>query len=144
MNRRQFIEKLGSVSGLMAGMLILPKLLVKVPPDPTPPPSVTPTPEPIGVSAFNAPGSDKLFRRGDGTWQKLEYPKSKYEAAFDCGQETAWDPLIPYHGVQDPGHQHSVRTMGYGRCSVSGCNCPAFMGSDQLCQNCGHNYNLHW
>lgn len=33
---------------------------------------------------------------------------------------------------------------GYGRCSVSGCPCPEFSGSQQLCGNCGHNYSLHW
>ncbi|HEV2286785.1 MAG TPA: hypothetical protein VGR80_12135 [Steroidobacteraceae bacterium] len=33
---------------------------------------------------------------------------------------------------------------GYGRCSVSGCTCPAYMGQAELCGNCGHNYSLHW
>jgi hypothetical protein len=33
---------------------------------------------------------------------------------------------------------------GYGRCSVSGCTCPAYMGQGDLCGNCGHNYSLHW
>jgi hypothetical protein len=33
---------------------------------------------------------------------------------------------------------------GYGACSVSGCNCQAYMGSDNTCANCGHNYSLHW
>jgi hypothetical protein len=35
---------------------------------------------------------------------------------------------------------------GAGRCSVSGCPCPAFQqtyGSD-LCSNCGHQYGAHW
>jgi hypothetical protein len=32
---------------------------------------------------------------------------------------------------------------GYGNCTVSGCECPAFMGEDQLCGNCGHNYEFH-
>jgi hypothetical protein len=34
--------------------------------------------------------------------------------------------------------------MGYGACSVSGCNCQSYMGSADTCQNCGHNYGLHW
>lgn len=33
---------------------------------------------------------------------------------------------------------------GYGACSVSGCNCRAFEGSDYTCSNCGHNYDRHW
>jgi hypothetical protein len=33
---------------------------------------------------------------------------------------------------------------GYGRCSASGCTCPAYMGQGELCGNCGHNYSLHW
>jgi len=33
---------------------------------------------------------------------------------------------------------------GYGRCSVSGCNCPSYMGQAELCENCGHRYDLHW
>ena len=33
---------------------------------------------------------------------------------------------------------------GYGRCSVSGCGCEQFMGSDELCGNCHHNYSLHY
>jgi hypothetical protein len=32
---------------------------------------------------------------------------------------------------------------GYGTCTVTGCDCPAFMGQDQLCGNCGHNYEMH-
>ncbi len=34
--------------------------------------------------------------------------------------------------------------MGFGKCSVSGCNCPAFTGNADLCGNCGHNYAAHW
>ncbi len=33
---------------------------------------------------------------------------------------------------------------GYGRCSAPGCNCPSYMGQGQLCENCGHNYSMHW
>lgn len=33
---------------------------------------------------------------------------------------------------------------GFGACSSSGCNCPAFGGSGDLCSNCGHNYGTHW
>jgi len=36
---------------------------------------------------------------------------------------------------------------GWGRCSVSGCPCQAFMptpGNSDMCSNCGHNYSLHW
>jgi translation initiation factor 2 gamma subunit (eIF-2gamma) len=33
--------------------------------------------------------------------------------------------------------------MGYGECSVSGCNCRAYMGSADTCENCGHNKELH-
>jgi hypothetical protein len=33
---------------------------------------------------------------------------------------------------------------GYGRCSVNGCPCPGFAGNQQLCENCGHNYSMHW
>jgi hypothetical protein len=31
---------------------------------------------------------------------------------------------------------------GYGRCSV--CPCPAYTGSQWVCENCGHNYQAHW
>lgn len=37
----------------------------------------------------------------------------------------------------------SVITMGYGECSVSGCNCRAYMGNADTCENCGHNKDLH-
>jgi hypothetical protein len=33
---------------------------------------------------------------------------------------------------------------GYGKCSASGCYCPAYEGSADTCSNCGHNYNAHW
>ncbi len=33
---------------------------------------------------------------------------------------------------------------GYGECSVSGCNCKNYMGSDNTCSNCGHSFQLHW
>ena len=32
---------------------------------------------------------------------------------------------------------------GWGYCTVSGCGCKAFMGTQDLCTNCGHNYSLH-
>lgn len=41
-------------------------------------------------------------------------------------------------GVSRPAMQ------GYGSCSASGCNCPGFTGGNQLCGNCGHNYQTHW
>ena len=31
---------------------------------------------------------------------------------------------------------------GYGRCSK--CNCPAYEGNGNICDNCGHNYKAHW
>ena len=31
---------------------------------------------------------------------------------------------------------------GYGRCSA--CACPGYTGSQNVCQNCGHNYATHW
>jgi hypothetical protein len=36
---------------------------------------------------------------------------------------------------------------GMGPCSVSGCPCKQFLatpGNTYMCQNCGHNYTLHW
>jgi hypothetical protein len=33
---------------------------------------------------------------------------------------------------------------GAGRCGVSGCNCPEYSGSGNLCANCGHNWSAHW
>jgi len=33
---------------------------------------------------------------------------------------------------------------GYGECSVSGCNCKAYMGENDTCNNCGHSFKLHW
>ena len=35
-----------------------------------------------------------------------------------------------------------VRFLGYGRCSS--CDCKAFEGSDNYCDNCGHNYSRHY
>ena len=32
--------------------------------------------------------------------------------------------------------------MGYGACSM--CECGGFVGSGTLCENCGHNYDLHY
>jgi len=31
---------------------------------------------------------------------------------------------------------------GYGKCSK--CNCPAYEGNQNVCDNCGHNYSAHW
>jgi len=31
---------------------------------------------------------------------------------------------------------------GYGRCSQ--CACQAYAGSQWVCDNCGHNYQMHW
>ncbi len=31
--------------------------------------------------------------------------------------------------------------LGYGRCYS--CDCKAFEGSDNYCDNCGHNYSRH-
>ncbi len=31
---------------------------------------------------------------------------------------------------------------GYGRCSK--CNCQEYAGTSNICDNCGHNYGLHW
>jgi len=33
---------------------------------------------------------------------------------------------------------------GWGACSVKWCNCQEYVGNDETCQNCGHNYKLHW
>ena len=33
---------------------------------------------------------------------------------------------------------------GWGACSFHWCNCPSFVGSGDLCANCGHNYSYHW
>jgi hypothetical protein len=33
---------------------------------------------------------------------------------------------------------------GPGACSVSGCYCGNYMGSGPLCQNCGHQWGMHW
>jgi hypothetical protein len=38
----------------------------------------------------------------------------------------------------------SAAHAGYGACSISGCPCKGYMGSAQLCQNCGHQYGAHW
>jgi hypothetical protein len=157
MNRRDFIQKLGSVGGLMAGIAFLPKLIFKVPPEPTPTPIPSPTPTiggmpmpegsikvtKTGVHAWVPEGSimqvhdGMVYKRGDGAWARYEYPETKYKVdKYDHG-----------HGeLVDPGHSHShiPNTMGYGACSISGCACPAFMGSEQLCANCGHNYSYHW
>jgi|GEM_PF-6484873 hypothetical protein len=32
---------------------------------------------------------------------------------------------------------------GYGNCGYSGCECPEFAGSGQLCDNCHHNFDYH-
>jgi len=48
-------------------------------------------------------------------------------------------------GVLNPnsGNEPPDMRCGYGACSVSGCNCPAYMGNDNTCSNCGHNYQSH-
>lgn len=38
----------------------------------------------------------------------------------------------------------SEAKAGYGACSVSGCYCRGFMGNQDLCANCGHQYGMHW
>jgi len=50
---------------------------------------------------------------------------------------------------QGDSHHHddenSVRrvTAGYGSCGVGGCACQSFMGTGNLCANCGHHYDFH-
>jgi hypothetical protein len=34
--------------------------------------------------------------------------------------------------------------MGFAACSFSGCPCQAYLGSGSNCQNCGHQYEMHW
>lgn len=38
----------------------------------------------------------------------------------------------------------SKSRAGYGQCSVYGCNCQAYVGSGNTCENCGHAYSSHW
>ena len=38
----------------------------------------------------------------------------------------------------------SEARAGYGACSASGCPCRGYMGNQDLCQNCGHQYSMHW
>lgn len=33
---------------------------------------------------------------------------------------------------------------GWGKCNRDWCNCKAFEGNDDLCQNCGHPYSEHY
>jgi hypothetical protein len=35
---------------------------------------------------------------------------------------------------------------GGNGCSVAGCHCPYFVGTEKeyICENCGHNYSMHW
>lgn len=50
----------------------------------------------------------------------------------------------PIQKIQLGGVLKTKIINGYGACSVSGCNCQSYMGNDATCQNCGHNYSLHW
>jgi len=54
---------------------------------------------------------------------------------------------IPPKGIYCPTNNIQPRAplrAGAGRCGVSGCNCPEYSGSGQLCANCGHNWSAHW
>jgi hypothetical protein len=48
-------------------------------------------------------------------------------------------------GREDADDRAEVR-LGYGACSVSGCNCQGYQGSGSTCANagCGHSYTDHW
>jgi hypothetical protein len=136
-NRRDFLQKLGSVSGMLAGVMFLPKLLVKVPPEPTPDPS--PTPDPTPTPPINP---NLHYLRDDGRYvpakevfnDKFKYPNTLYHPADGSP--------IPI----DPGHKHAIHPMGYGACSMND-GCQGFVpnsGYPNMCANCGHNYTLHW
>jgi hypothetical protein len=51
------------------------------------------------------------------------------------------EPAVHTH-AHDGEHAHVHN--GYGACSISGCPCQSYMGQDNLCQNCGHQYTAHW
>lgn len=48
--------------------------------------------------------------------------------------------------LANPGSAHEPPEMrcGYGVCSISGCHCQGYMGNDNTCSNCGHNYGSHY
>lgn len=51
-------------------------------------------------------------------------------------------------GVTFSAKEESVKESsdaeGFGRCSVSGCNCKEFEGRGDTCGNCGHAYKKHY
>ncbi len=50
-------------------------------------------------------------------------------------------PAVAATGAQSNAVRQPVM-QGYGACAA--CNCPGFTGSQNLCANCGHNYQTHW
>lgn len=64
---------------------------------------------------------------------KKQYSKSKFRLSKQ-----------PIQRIQVGDVLKTEIVNGYGACSVSGCNCQSYMGNDDTCQNCGHNYSLHW
>ena len=87
------------------------------------------------------------LRRDDSEWAR-----EKHET-----QGNHMSTLIPNPGQQPPSLDRigvlfptadeppsAPLRAGYGRCGVSGCNCPAYGGQGDLCSNCGHNYSSHW
>jgi hypothetical protein len=49
--------------------------------------------------------------------------------------ESVLDPI--------PDNEPPTKRCGYGACSVSGCYCKGYMGTADLCSNCGHAYPAH-
>ena len=60
------------------------------------------------------------------------------------GEPQRFESIVAFLALEPGDLPPAPLRAGYGRCSVSGCNCPSYMGNGELCGNCGHNYSLHW
>lgn len=76
--------------------------------------------------------------------------ESKRPKADDLGhylmhrRKTLKMALFGAAGVIGAAVSASAAHAGYGACSSSGCPCKGYAGNTQLCQNCGHQYGVHW
>jgi hypothetical protein len=69
---------------------------------------------------------------------------SELTTAADMSRRSAMSYLfVAAAGIATAGMLMPRRAeAGYGRCSQ--CNCPAYQGQQNTCENCGHNYGAHW
>jgi hypothetical protein len=65
---------------------------------------------------------------------------SKIPKGLELSERLFFNPSLEIL-LRNKQENNSVQ-CGYGRCGQ--CGCKAFQGSQDMCENCGHNFGAHW